>query len=303
MRASTYNKESILKADNTIGDYVRLLKPRVMSLVVFTAAAAIFLAPGDIHPLMACITILCVSLGSGAAGAINMWVERDTDALMERTRNRPLPSGRMDPQNAIEFAVAMAFASVFIMAVGVNLVAAAILALAILFYVFVYTIWLKRSTPQNIVIGGAAGAFPPMIGWAAVTGSVSFESIMLFILIFLWTPPHFWALALYKSDDYAKAGIPMLPVVKGNFATRKQILLYTIILFFSSLAPFFMGMAGEVYLVGATLLGLEFLRLALSLYREYSEALARKTFYFSISYLFLLFTLLVVDKMVMNYAL
>lgn len=282
--------------ESQVRDYVALLKPRVMSLVVFTGMAGIFLAPGHIHPLIAAIAVMCIALGSGAAGAINMWYERDVDALMKRTQNRPIPAGRVAAQGALEFATVMACASVFIMAVGVNFVAAALLAVAILFYVFIYTVWLKRRTPQNIVIGGAAGAFPPMIGWAAVTGSVSLESLILFAIIFVWTPPHFWALALYKSDDYAKAGIPMLPVIKGSDETRRQIVLYTLLLVAVSFAPLVIGMSGVVYAIGAGLLGIEFLRLACKLYRSYSEPLARKTFYFSISYLFLLFVLLMVDK-------
>jgi len=287
---------SSIPASVAISDYISLLKPRVMFLVVFTALCGLLLAPGEIHPLIASVAILSIALGSGAAGAINMWYERDLDAKMKRTSKRPLPAGRMTPDGAIEFAVFLAFASVFMMAFAVNLAAAALLLLAILFYVFVYTVWLKPRTPQNIVIGGAAGAIPPMIGWASVTGGVSFESIMLFLIIFLWTPPHFWALALYKSDDYAKAGIPMLPVVAGNDATRLQILLYSVLLVASSVVPYFIGMSGLFYFTAAVLLGGYFLYLASLLYRSYSEALARKLFFYSIFYLFLLFLMMVFDQ-------
>lgn len=282
--------------ESRIRDYFSLLKPRVMTLVVFTGIAGIYLAPGTIHPMIALIATLCIALGSGASGAINMWYERETDALMERTKLRPLPAGRLNPASAIEFAVIIALASVIVMAVAVNLTSALILAIAILFYVFVYTVWLKRRTPQNIVIGGAAGAFPPMIGWAAVTNSIGIESIILFAIIFVWTPPHFWALSLYKCKDYSKAGIPMLPVVAGEKATRKQILVYSIILVVLSLFPLSYNMAGALYGSAAVLLGGRFLMLAYQLYREYSEATAKLLFKYSILYLFALFVLLMVDK-------
>lgn len=284
--------------ESTIRDYISLLKPRVMSLVVFTALISIFLAPDEIHPLVASIAVFCVALGSGAAGAINMWYERETDALMVRTKNRAIPAGRINPENAIEFAVFLAFASVFIMAIGVNYVAAFLLTIAILFYVFIYTIWLKRRTPQNIVIGGAAGAFPPLIGWAAVTGNFAIEGIILFLIIFVWTPPHFWALALYKNDDYTNAGIPMLPVVRGQVYTLKQMVIYSIILFMVSLLPFIIGMSGLVYFTGAFLLGAYFVFLILKLQKNYTEELSRKIFIFSIRYLFLIFILLYIDKVI-----
>src|SRR5215475_14309257 len=211
-------------------DYIDLLKPRVMSLVVFTGLVGVLIAPGHLHPFAAALAVLAIALGSGAAGAINMWYERDLDALMARTRNRPLPAGRVAPDDALGLGVLLSIFSVLLMAVSTNFVAALLLAAAILFYVFVYTIWLKRRTPQNIVIGGAAGAFPPMIGWAAVTGDVSAISIALFGLIFLWTPPHFWALSLYRSDDYRRAGVPMLPVVAGARETKSQMMAYTLLL-------------------------------------------------------------------------
>ncbi len=213
-----------------------------MSLVVFTGAVGLMLAPGHIHPVQAVIAMLCIAVGSGASGAINMWYERDIDALMRRTRNRPLPAGRMMPGEALGFGITLATAAVLIMVIALNLVAAALLAAAIGFYVFVYTIALKRRTPQNIVIGGAAGAFPPVIGWAAVTGDIGWPALMIFALIFLWTPPHFWSLALYRADDYAKAGVPMLPVVAGPRVTRIQILIYTLLLWPISLAPTLIGM-------------------------------------------------------------
>lgn len=282
--------------ESQVKDFFALLKPRVMTLVVFTGIVGIYLAPGTIHPFVAFIATLCIALGSGAAGAINMWYERDIDALMKRTKQRPLPASRMYPQTALEFAIMVAVISVILMAVAVNLMAAFILLAAILFYVFIYTIWLKRRTPQNIVIGGAAGAFPPMIGWAAVTGDISFDSILLFIIIFTWTPPHFWSLALYKHDEYKNAGIPMLPVVSGNYVTRKHILAYTIGLVLASLIPVVTGMMGFIYGVGAAILGGKFLQYSYMLYKEYSEALARKNFKFSLLYLFLIFTLMVFDK-------
>src|SRR5215212_10202044 len=213
-----------------VRDYVDLLKPRVMSLVVFTGLVGVLIAPVRIHPFEAFLAVLAITLGSGAAGAINMWYERDLDALMARTANRPLPAGRVAPDDALGLGVLLSIFSVLLMALATNFVAAGLLAAAILFYVFVYTIWLKRRTPQNIVIGGAAGAFPPMIGWAAATGDVSAVGIALFLLIFLWTPPHFWALALYRSDDYRRAGVPMLPVVAGPREINRQMLIYTLVL-------------------------------------------------------------------------
>ena len=282
--------------ESEVRDFVALLKPRVMSLVVFTGAVGLYLAPGHLHPVLAAIAILCLAVGAGAAGAINMWYERDIDALMTRTRDRPIPAGRMDPAEALAFGIVLSIASVVVMALAVNLAAAAILALSIGFYVFVYTVWLKRRTPQNIVIGGAAGAFPPMIGWAAVTGDVSLASLALFAIIFMWTPPHFWALALFRSGDYAKAGVPMLPVTHGAEETRRQILLYTVALLPVTLSPWFLGFAGLVYLVAASVLGLIFLAGAVAVYRETGERAARGLFGYSIVYLFLLFGLLVLDR-------
>ncbi len=276
-------------------DYVALLKPRVMSLVVFTGFAGLFVAPGELHWLLGAVAVLCIAVGAGAAGAINMWYDRDIDAVMDRTRNRPIPAGRDAPEEALTFGAVLAFASVFLMGLAVNFVAAGLLAVSILFYVFVYTIWLKRRTPQNIVIGGAAGAFPPMIGWAAVTGNVGVEGLLLFLLIFLWTPPHFWALALYRCGDYTAAGVPMLPVVAGARETRRQILIYTLLLFPVSVAPVFFGFAGWIYGVTAAAFGAAFVAAAVAVWFDESDRSAKRMFGFSIVYLFALFAVLIVD--------
>jgi heme o synthase len=286
---------SALSAGADVRDYWLLLKPRVMSLVVFTGFVGLYLAPGHIHPLQAAVAVLCIALGSGAAGAINMWYERDIDALMQRTRDRPLPAGRMMPGEAIGFGATLAVASIVLMGLGLNLTAAALLALAIGFYVFVYTVGLKRRTPQNIVIGGAAGAFPPVIGWAAVTGHVGWPSLVLFALIFFWTPPHFWSLALYRAGDYAKAGVPMLPVVAGARVTRIQILVYTVLLWPFAFAPVWFGISGWIYGVGAVVLNAAFTLLAVGLCLAPSERAAKRMFGFSILYLFLSFALLAID--------
>jgi protoheme IX farnesyltransferase len=253
-------------------------------------------APGDLHPLLVAVAVLCIAIGAGAAGAINMWYDRDIDALMERTRKRPIPSGRVAPDKALAFGVMLALFSVALMGVAVNWTAAGLLAFAIGFYVFVYTVWLKRRTPQNIVIGGAAGAFPPMIGWAAVTGAISLESLVLFLIIFMWTPPHFWALALYRTGDYAKAGVPMLPVVAGKTETRRQILIYAVLLVPLSFAPLALGMAGIAYGMAATIMGACFLLLAVRVLREQGARTARRMFRFSILYLFVLFAALIIEQ-------
>ena len=287
-----------LPRDTSVSDFIALLKPRVMSLVVFTGLAGILVAPGEIHPVVAVIAILCIALATGASGAVNMWYERDLDARMERTKNRPLPAGRMEAETALAFGILLAGGSVMVMALGVNYVAAAILALAIGFYVFVYTIWLKRRTPQNIVIGGAAGAFPPMIGWAAVTGDVSFGGIALFSLIFMWTPPHFWALALYKCDDYEKAGVPMLPIASGVLETKKQILLYTVLLLPVSLVPCLIGVASVVWGALAILMGVFFIALAFKVLLDKTDHAPRMMFRFSLLYLFVLFAALILDSFI-----
>ncbi len=287
------------REDARVADYALLLKPRVMSLVVFTGFVGLYLAPGHIHPVLAAIAILAIAIGAGAAGAINMWYDRDIDRLMTRTMRRPLPDGRISPEAALTLGVMLAIGAVTVMGLGVNCAAAALLALTIAFYVFVYTVWLKRRTPQNIVIGGAAGAFPPMIGWAAVSGQVSLVSLALFAMIFMWTPPHFWSLALYRSDDYARAGVPMLPVVAGRRETKRHILLYAALLLPVTLLPWLLGAVGSLYGAFALLLGGLFLLCALRVWREPDGAgdrAARQMFGFSILYLFLLFALMVVDR-------
>src|SRR5476649_170942 len=231
----------------TVGDYIALMKPRVMSLVVFTALVGMAVAPGSLHPVTGFTALLCIAIGAGASGALNMWYDADIDALMTRTARRPVPMGRMQPGEALAFGLTLASFSVVVLGLLVNVLAAGLLAFTIFFYVAVYTMWLKRSTPQNIVIGGAAGAFPPMIGWAAACGSFSLELVLLFAIIFFWTPPHFWALALYRTEDYARAGIPMLPVVAGDASTRRHILFYTLIVVPIGIAPWLLGYAGALY--------------------------------------------------------
>ena len=285
-----------------VSDYIALLKPRVMTLVVFTALVGILIAPGTVHPVLAITSILCIAVGGGASGALNMWYERDIDALMTRTAQRPIPTGRVTPSEALVFGLVLAGFSVFTLGVLVNYLSAALLAFTIFFYVVIYTMLLKRRTAQNIVIGGAAGALPPVVGWAAATGSLSAEPLILFLIIFLWTPPHFWALALYRSDDYARAGIPMLPVVAGPDATRTQILLYTIVLVTVSIAPWPLGYFDAVYGVVASIVGAWMLALAVSVYRH-REGLqagqaARSLFRFSLLYLFVLFATLLGETVV-----
>ena len=280
----------------SLGDFVALLKPRVMSLVVFTGVVGMLLAPGALHPVLAIVAILCIAVGAGAAGAINMWYDRDIDALMKRTRNRPIPAGRVAPNIALGFGITLAVASVSMMALAVNGVAAGLLAFTIFFYIVIYSMALKRRTPQNIVIGGAAGAFPPMIGWAAVSGDITLAPVVLFAIIFLWTPPHFWALALYKRGDYDKAGVPMLPVVAGRRATAWQMLAYTAVLLPVTLLPCVIGLSGAVYGAGALALGLIFMAFAVRVVRDTGERSARRMFPFSILYLFLIFVLLLVDQ-------
>jgi len=280
------------------GDYLALMKPRVMSLVVFTALTGLAVAPGTMHPVTAFTALLCIAVGAGAAGALNMWYDADIDARMLRTARRPVPTGRVQPGEALAFGLTLAGFSVVVLGLLVNLLAAALLAFTIFFYAVVYTAWLKRSTPQNIVIGGAAGAFPPMIGWAASAGSLSFEPVLLFLIIFFWTPPHFWALALYRADDYARAGVPMLPVVKGDAATRVQIALYTLILAPLGVAPYALGYAGLIYGATATITGAIMLWLAWQVWHERrpAERAARQLFAFSILYLFLLFAVLLIER-------
>jgi heme o synthase len=279
-----------------VRDYWALLKPNVMSLVVFSGAVGLFLAPGGLHPLLMAVAILCIAVAAGAAAAINNGYDADIDCLMARTRRRPTASGRIVPQDALAFGVTLAIMSVMVMGLALNWVAAALLALTVAFYVFVYTVWLKRRTPQNIVIGGAAGAFPPMVGWAAVTGEVGLASILLFLIIFAWTPPHFWALSLNRCEDYARVGVPMLPVVAGPERTRQHILAYTLALIPISLLPWGFGFAGNPYGLAALALGAGFAHHAIRLWRERSGRAAMRTFGFSIVYLFGLLAALVVDK-------
>jgi protoheme IX farnesyltransferase len=279
----------------SVADYIELLKPRVMSLVVFTGVVGLVLAPGHLHPVLAVVAVLCIAIGAGAAGAINMWYDHDIDAVMRRTAGRPLPAGRMMPGEALGFGIVLAAGAVLLMGLAVNAVAAELLVLTIGFYVFVYTIWLKRRTPHNIVIGGAAGAFPPMIGWAAVTGDIGWGAIALFAIIFFWTPPHFWALSLYRAGDYAAAGVPMLPVVAGPRETKRQMLLYTLVLWPISLAPWLLGIACEFYAAGALALSALFTASAILVWRNGTERSARRMFAFSLLYLFLVFSLLLLD--------
>jgi protoheme IX farnesyltransferase len=282
-----------------VGDFVQILKPRVMSLVVFTGVVGLVMAPGHLHPFLAAVAILCIAVGAGASGAINMWYDRDIDRVMRRTASRPLPAGRMLPGEALGFGCVLAVGSVAVMGLAVNWVAAELLALTICFYVFVYTMWLKRRTPQNIVIGGAAGALPPLIGWAAVTGDVAWGAIALFAIIFFWTPPHFWALSLYKADEYAAAGIPMLPVVAGPRETKRQMLLYTLVLWPVTAAPWLLGVSGLVYAIGAGALSVTFTLSAVRVCRDESDRSARQMFAFSLAYLALIFALLLIDHAVM----
>lgn len=279
-------------------DYLAVLKPRVMSLVVFTGVVGLYLAPGALHPVLAFTALLCIAVGAGASGAINMWFDRDIDALMARTRDRPIPAGRLEPGAVLGFGLTLAVGAVVTMGLAVNLAAAALLALTIAFYVLVYTMWLKRRTAQNIVIGGTAGALPPVIGWAAVTGDVGLAPLVLFAIIFVWTPPHFWALALVRAGEYAEAGIPMLPVVAGADRTRRQILIYSLVLAATALAPVAVGFGGAVYGTGAVVLGGLFVHRAFRLWRDRDERHARRLFGFSILYLFLIFVLLAADHAV-----
>jgi protoheme IX farnesyltransferase len=278
------------------GDYIALMKPRVMSLVVFTAFVGLMIAPGHLHPVIGLTALICIAVGAGAAGALNMWYDADIDERMTRTAARPIPSGRVAPGEALAFGLTLAVFAVVVLGLLVNVAAAALLALTIAFYVLVYTMWLKRSTPQNIVIGGAAGALPPAIGWAAATGGLAIEPIVLFLIIFFWTPPHFWALSLYRTEDYLRAGIPMLPVVAGEAETRRQILLYSLVLAPLGVAPWFLGYTGPLYAVVAIAAGAVIVALALRVRGEQSgHAASKQMFAFSILYLFLLFATLLVD--------
>ena len=282
-------------------DLLALTKPRVMSLVVFTGLCGLLAAPATVHPVLSFSAVLCIALGAGAAGALNQWYEADLDAKMKRTASRPLPAGRMSRQTALHFGVGLAIFSVILMDLAANHLAAAVLAVSILFYVLVYTVWLKRRTAQNIVIGGAAGAFPPLIGWVAATGDVTALSVLLFAIIFLWTPPHFWALSLFVRSDYANAGVPMLPVVAGVDSTRRHILLYTLPMIAAAVAPWALGLTGWIYGIASIALNFIFLLLACAVFANgatESKAMGpeKRLFAFSILYLFALFAALVVDR-------
>ena len=277
-------------------DYAIILKPRVMSLVVFTAWVGLMLAPGSIGFEQSLVAVLCIAVGAGASGAINLWYDRDIDIRMARTANRPIPAGRMRAAEALVFGIVLSVGSVTTMWTWINAAAAVLLAVTILYYVFIYTMWLKRRTPQNIVIGGASGALPPMIGWAAVTGDIGAGALALFTIIFLWTPPHSWALALFRKGDYENAGVPMMPVVAGVEETKRQIVLYSVIMIAATFAPVGVGMSGWLYGIGVAALGVEFMRRAWKLMREDGVTSARPLFFFSIMYLFAIFVLLLADK-------
>ena len=280
-----------------IRDFYALLKPKVMSLVVFIGFAGYWIAPGreQLHPFLAAVGIFALALGAGASGSFNMWYERDIDQLMNRTRNRPLPMGKIMPDDALGFSIIMTILAVMLMGMTTNWMAAGILAFASFFYVIIYTVWLKRITPQNIVIGGAAGAFPPMVGWAMVTGDISFQSVILFLIVFLWTPPHFWALALFANEDYKRASIPMMPVVAGDKKTKTQMLVYTLILFPVAMSPFILGFAGWIYGISSAALGLFFIYTSIKVIKDESLKSAKLMFGFSVFYLFAIFLALMID--------
>jgi heme o synthase len=295
---------AVISGGARVEDYLALLKPRVMSLVVFTAFVGMVLAPGGINPVVGFIAIACIAIGAGASGALNMWYDADIDAVMSRTLNRPIPAGRMARNDALVFGIVLSVFSVTLLGLATNWVAGGFLAFTIFFYVVVYTMWLKRSTPQNIVIGGAAGAFPPMVGWAAVTGTLSWEGFALFLIIFLWTPPHFWALALYKQGDYGAAGVPMMPNVVGEASTRRQIFVYSLVLAAAGMLPLVLGFSGWIYGAVAVVTGLSFVWLAFRLLRAGESVAMRRTarglFNYSLSYLFILFLGLLTDNIALR---
>jgi protoheme IX farnesyltransferase len=303
MSLATFRAESVATRSEpsiaSAGDYLALMKPRVMSLVVFTALVGLVVAPGHLHPVIGFTALLCIAVGAGAAGALNMWYDADIDAVMTRTAQRPVPAGRIMPREALAFGMTLAIFSVVTLGLLVNLLAAGLLAFTIFFYAVVYTMWLKRWTPQNIVIGGAAGAFPPIVGWVATTGSIGIEPLLLFLIVFMWTPPHFWALSLFRSDEYARAGIPMLPVVAGPEETRRQILIYSVLLVPVGAAPWFLGYAGLAYGLIALAAGAIMAALAWRVRTEGSagdERAAKRLFAYSILYLLILFATLLVEQ-------
>jgi len=310
-RDAAFNPSGLSLAEPS--DFFALMKPRVMSLVVFTAWAGLVCAPGVLPLWKAFASIICIAAGAGASGALNMWYDADIDAQMSRTKKRPIPQGKMSPRAALGFGTIISLASIWMLYIASNMMAAAILAFTIFFYLVIYTMWLKRSTPQNIVIGGAAGAFPPMIGWAAVTGDITLNSVLLFMIIFIWTPPHFWALALYKTGDYEKVGIPMMPNVKGAKATRNQIMGYSIFLAAIAIAPIFTGLGGPIFAVFSIALNLAFLAMAYKVWTSHAgetasasdeaslyavkagDRAARNLFAYSIIYLFAIFGILALE--------
>ena len=295
----TNNLDNGIKFGNSPTDYLILMKPRVMSLVVFTAFVGYFVGLSDnidpLNPILASIGIFAIAIGAGASGALNQWYERDIDSIMERTKNRPIPSKKIEPSEALTFGIILSFISVIILGLAVNWFSALLLAFTIIFYAFIYTVLLKRSTIQNIVIGGASGAFPPVIGYSLIDGKISVEPLILFGIIFLWTPPHFWALALLRQNEYKLANIPMLPVVYGEKITRKYILYYVLLLIPFSLLPFVLGYSSLVYFSASILLGFEFLRRTHALMKVKTNS-ENKLFLFSITYLFLLFLSICLDK-------
>ena len=289
-----YTSESVASSK----DYFALMKPRVMSLVVFTAFTGMILAPGNIHPLIAFVAILCITIGAGSAAAINMWYDRDIDAIMKRTQKRPIITGAVKPEEALSFGIITGVLSIIMMALCVNIISSALLSFTILYYIYIYTMWIKRSSVQNVVIGGVSGALPPMIGWAAVTGDVSWQSFSLFAIIFIWTPPHSWALALFRSDDYKKCGVPMMPIIKGALYTKKQIMFYSVLMFFVSLVPYFLNISSKLYIITAVVFGLVFLGYAAILFKDNEQnQLAKKLFWYSILYLFIIFFSLIAFKL------
>ncbi|MFC4625113.1 heme o synthase [Daeguia caeni] len=301
---NTNSETDFAFSEATARDYVTLLKPRVMSLVVFTGLVGLVVAPGHMNPVLAAISILCIAVGAGASGALNMWYDADIDAVMKRTRNRPIPAGILEPNQVLAFGLTLSVFSVITLGLLVNWLSAALLAFTIFFYAVIYTMWLKRSTPQNIVIGGAAGAFPPMIGWAAATGEITLDSTVLFMIIFLWTPPHFWALSLFTTNDYEAAHIPMMPNVKGERSTRLQALFYSLLMAPVGVLPWVLGFAGPVFGAISTLLGVAFVYYAWALWKAEGTtamiAAARKLFRFSLIYLAAIFAVLLVEALVIK---
>ncbi len=295
MHENTANILDTQTEESSALDFLMLLKPRVISLVIFTGIIGMLLAPNAIHPVIGLLAIVAIAIGSGAASALNMWYDRDIDAIMTRTKTRPIPSGKVSPSEALNLGVILSVLSVLIMAVFVNYLAAFLLAFSIFFYAVIYTMYLKRSTVQNIVIGGAAGAFPPIIGWVSVTPTISIEPTLLFLIIFMWTPPHFWALSLHSSEEYRKANIPMLPVIKGIKSTKDHIIAYFVILFFTTLAPYYIGMFSTIYLIAALILGIIFALYIVLLVNE-EKKYAMPCFKYSIIYLFILFLSMIIDR-------